>query len=246
MTGPTLRKPTARFGWTRWLLLIAMLVVLGFFFAYRDRLSFETFASHERELRDWVGHHHLVALAGGFVIFFLIAASSLPGTSLLTIVMGWLFTFPEAVALVSFAATSGAVVSFLMSRYLFRDLVEQRFAVRAKLFETALNRDGAFYLLTLRMVPFPFMVVNLAMGLTRIRVWTFTWVSQLGMLPKSMVFIYLGSTLKGLSDPTKGLVVRPGLVIAFALIALTPIASRFAMRWVLGRRRKGKQGTSPG
>ena len=135
---------------------------------------------------------------------------------------GWYFGLAPAVILVSFASTSGATIAFLLSRYLFRDAIQTRFRDQLAKFNQALQREGAFYLFTLRLIPaVPFFVINVVMGLTPIRTLTFWWVSQVGMLAGTIVYVYAGSTIPSLAhlaDPSQ---VRP--VVYQQAIYMLPI-----------------------
>ncbi|MCH8841029.1 MAG: TVP38/TMEM64 family protein, partial [Planctomycetes bacterium] len=161
-----------------------------------------------------------------------------PGATAMTLLVGWYFQFFPGVILVSFASTLGATIAFLLSRYLFREGIQHKFGDKLKSFNAALDREGALYLFTLRLVPLvPFFVINVVMGLTRIRTWTFWWVSQLGMLAGTTVFVYAGSSvpdLKTLSEQGAKAVFSPAqltqLTIAFVLLGLFPLAVKFVMK----------------
>ena len=166
-----------------------------------------------------------------FAIYVSVAGLSLPGAAALSLVYAWYFGFFRGVVLISFASTAGATVAFLLSRYLFRDLVLSKLGHRLETFNDHLRRDGAFYLLWLRLVPlFPFFAINLVMGLTPMKTRTFWWVSQIGMLPGTMVYVYAGSrvpSLVELSENGIGSVFRADqllqFVIAFGLLGAFPL-----------------------
>ena len=168
---------------------------------------------------------------------------SLPGASMLTIAYGWFFRFWSALVLVSFASTTGATIAFLLSRYLLRDIVQRRFGDRLTKFNQALEREGAFYLLTLPLIPaVPFFVINLVMGLTRLPVRTFWWVSQLGMLAGTAVYVYAGSRvpdLQTLADQGVGAIFTSGqllqLAIALGLLGAFPLITRKVVRRFSGQ-----------
>ena len=159
---------------------------------------------------------------------------SLPGAALLTLVIGWYFGFATGLVLVSFASTAGATVAFLLSRFFFRDAIERKFGDTTKSFNEALEREGAFYLFTLRLIPaVPFFAINAVMGLTKIRTWTFWWVSQVGMLPGTAVYTYAGSRvpdLQTLSEQGARAVFSGSqllqITIAFALLGIFPLATK--------------------
>jgi len=144
------------------------------------------------------------------------------------------FGFVEGLVLVSFASTIGATGSFMVSRYLFRDWVEARFGERLATVQEGIERDGAFYLFTLRLIPaVPFFVVNLSMGLTRVKVITFYWVSQLGMLAGTAVYVNAGTQLSHLDTP--GDIISPALIGSFVLLGVFPIVAKKSKAWVRTR-----------
>ncbi|MEZ6051815.1 MAG: TVP38/TMEM64 family protein [Planctomycetaceae bacterium] len=160
---------------------------------------------------------------------------SIPGAVALTLMYGWFFGFWRGVILVSFASTTGATVAFLLARFLLQDVVQAKFGDRLKAFNQALEREGAFYLFTLRLIPlFPFFVINLVMGLTPLRTSTYWWVSQLGMLPGTAVYVYAGSSVPDLATlaerGTSG-ILTPNVLIAFALLGLFPLVIRKIFQW---------------
>ncbi len=150
---------------------------------------------------------------------------SLPGGALLTLAGGALFGLLWGTLIVSFASSIGATLAFLAARFLFRDLVKAKFAERIKAVDEGMARDGAYYLFTLRLVPvFPFFVINLVMGLTAITTRTFYWISQLGMLPGTVVYINAGTQLAKI-DTLSG-IFSPALLGSFALLGLFPLITR--------------------
>jgi uncharacterized membrane protein YdjX (TVP38/TMEM64 family) len=147
----------------------------------------------------------------------------LPGASPLGLAGGALFGFWTATFLVSFASTIGATLSCIVSRFLLRDWIQSRFGDRIAKVNEGIEKEGAFYLFTLRLIPaFPFWMINLAMGLTKMPLFKFYWVSQIGMLPGTMVFVNAGTELAKI-ESVKG-IFSPGLIISFALIGIFPIA----------------------
>jgi len=158
----------------------------------------------------------------------------------MTLIYGWFFGFWRGVPLVSFASTAGATIAFLLSRYLLRETIQNRFGERLAGFNQALEREGAFYLFTLRMIPAaPFWMVNLIMGLTPIRTRTFWWASQLGMLPATVVFVYASSllpNLKTFAEEGIGAVFSPReltqIIVAFVLLGIFPLVVRKVMQRV--------------
>jgi uncharacterized membrane protein YdjX (TVP38/TMEM64 family) len=159
---------------------------------------------------------------------------SLPGAAALTILCGWYFGFLRGIVLASLASTTGATLAFLLSRYVLRSSVQSRFGHRLRTFNQALARDGAFYLFGLRLVPaVPFFVINLVTGLTPLAVGTFWWVSQVGMLPGTAVYVYAGAAvpdLQALSQNGLSGILSPQLIAAFILLGLFPLAAKLLMR----------------
>ena len=151
----------------------------------------------------------------------------------MTLVFGWSFGFLPGLLLVSFASTAGASLAFLLSRFVLREWIQTRFGSRLRTFNDALARDGAFYLLALRLIPsVPFFVVNLVMGLTPLALGTYWWVSQIGMLPSTAVYVYAGASvpyLQTLSEQGVRAVLSPRLFWALALLAGGALVARWGM-----------------
>jgi uncharacterized membrane protein YdjX (TVP38/TMEM64 family) len=182
-------------------------------------------------------NHRLMVIAGYFFIYVLTTSLSLPGASPLGIAGGALFGFWTATIVVSFASTIGATLACLVSRFILRDWIQNKFGDKIAKVNEGIKREGAFYLFTLRLIPvFPFWMINLVMGLTKMSLFKFYWVSQIGMLPGTMVFVNAGKELAKI-DSLKG-IFSPSLIISFALIGIFPIAVKKLI--ALYRYRKGK------
>lgn len=182
-----------------------------------------------REANPW--------LAGGayFVVYVLVTALSLPGAALLTLAGGAVFGLGWGLLIVSFASTIGATLAFLMARYLLRDWVTARFGNRLKGIDEGIRRDGAFYLFTLRLVPaFPFFLINLLMGLTAMKASTYFWVSQIGMLAGTVVYVNAGTQLAQIESLAG--IVSPGLLASFVLLGIFPLLARKLVDLVQARR----------
>ena len=218
--------------WDRVTRSAILLAVMGLFaiafFAFRNTLSLDRLSQHEQALVELRGKSPLLVYCVAFLIYVCVTGLSIPGAAAMSLVIGWYFGFWRGLLLVSFASTTGATLSFLLSRYLLRDAVQQRFGSRLEAFNEALRREGAFYLFTLRLiVSMPFFVINVVMGLTPIRVITFWWVSQLGMLPGTCVYVFAGSefpSLQELATQGPGGILKPSLIIAFLILGVFPIA----------------------
>ncbi|MGE6146878.1 FAD-dependent oxidoreductase [Aeromonas media] len=216
----------------RLLLLLVMGSLVGAFFAFDldAYLSLSRLQAHQVQASAWVQAHFGQAALLFTLLYVITTALSLPGAALLTLGGSALFGVGWGLLLVSFASTLGATLAFLSARFLLRDWVSRRFGDKLATFEAGMAKDGAFYLLSLRLIPlFPFFLVNLLMGLTPIRVSTYYWVSQLGMLPGTFVYVLAGSELATLTSTGK--ILSPGLVAALTLLGLMP----WLMRWLQRR-----------
>ncbi|RMF16851.1 MAG: pyridine nucleotide-disulfide oxidoreductase [Gammaproteobacteria bacterium] len=219
------------------LLLLAVLAAIGAFFALdlNQYLSLESFRAHKADLLAQVQAHPWQSAAVYFVVYVLVTGLSLPGAAVMTLAGGALFGLVTGTVLVSFASTLGATLAFLVSRTLLRDWVQKKFGNRLKTLNEGVKKDGAFYLFGLRLVPvFPFFMINLAMGLTPIRTRTFFWVSQLGMLPGTLVYVNAGTQL-GQIETLSGLL-SPALIGSFVLLAVFPFLARAIMSHISARR----------
>lgn len=215
--------------------VVLTLVCVGYL-KFGDSITLEALASQESALQDYRTSHPILVYAVAFAIYVAVTGLSLPGAAVLTLAFGWYFGMVRGVAVVSFASTTGATVAFLLSRYLLRDTIESKFGEKLKSFNQNLEREGAFYLFTLRLIPaVPFFVINVVMGLTPMKTRTFWWVSQLGMLAGTSVFVYAGSTfptLTALAENGAGGILTPKLFFAFVLLAFTPrIAQKAIKMW---------------
>lgn len=221
----------------RLLLLLVMGCLVGAFFvldldAY---LSLSRLQAHQDQASAWVQAHFGQAALLFTLLYVVTTALSLPGASLLTLGGSALFGVGWGLLLVSFASSLGATLAFLSARFLLRDWVSRRFGEKLATFEAGMAKDGAFYLLSLRLIPlFPFFLINLLMGLTPIRVSTYYWVSQLGMLPGTFVYVLAGSELASLTST--GNILSPGLVAALTLLGLMPWLMRGLQRRLALRR----------
>ena len=210
---------------------VLLAVVIGsLVFLFRDDLTLAALAQHEAAFRKYQAAHPVLIYALAFAAYVAVTALSLPGAAGMTILYGWLFAFWRGLLLVSFASTTGATLAFLISRYLLRDTMQAKFGGRLAKINAALEHEGPFYLFTLRLIPVvPFFVLNVIMGLTPIRVRTYWWVSQLGMLPGTAIYAYAGSavpSLRQLADQGVGSIITFPLLAAFALLGIFPLLIR--------------------
>jgi pyruvate/2-oxoglutarate dehydrogenase complex dihydrolipoamide dehydrogenase (E3) component/uncharacterized membrane protein YdjX (TVP38/TMEM64 family) len=228
---------TARLLSGRRLLLVALviLIVIAWQSGLTDALSFEALKARQAELSAWKDANPWQAAAVFFVFYVLVTALSLPGAAVMTLAAGAIFGLLEGTLIVSFASSIGATLAMLAARYLLRESVSRRFGERLQRLDAGIARDGGFYLFTLRLVPiFPFFVINLLAGLTALRAVTFYWVSQLGMLPGTIAYVFAGTQLARIESPSD--VLSPGLLGAFALLGALPLLLRWLTRWLEARR----------
>ena len=202
---------------------LAVVLVAAAFFALggHEHLTVESVKARWAELESLYDARPAATMAGLFLAYVVLTAASLPGGAVATLAAGALFGAVTATVLVSFASSIGATLAFFLSRYVLRDWVEARFGARLR----RLEGDDAFYLFLLRLLPVvPFFLVNLGMGATRIRPWTYYWVSQLGMLPGSFLFASAGANLADIESPWD--VLTPGVLLPLAALGLLPLAGR--------------------
>jgi uncharacterized membrane protein YdjX (TVP38/TMEM64 family) len=207
------------------LLALALAVAAYFAFDLAQYLDLGTLKARQREFEAAFQANPLATSAIYFAIYVAVTTLSLPGATILTLAGGALFGLGFGTLLVSFASSIGATLAFLVSRYLLRDWVRQRFGDKLGAIDRGMERDGAFYLFTLRLVPvFPFFAINLAMGLTAIRTWTFYWVSQLGKLAGTIVYVNAGTQLAQI-DSLRG-ILSPAVLASFALLGVFPLVAK--------------------
>ena len=214
--------------------IIGAAVLAWFGLGLDQHLTFEAIRDRQDDLQRYYQTEPFTLLGLYFVAYVIMAALSLPGAALLTLLGGAIFGLFAGTLVVSFASTIGATLAMLLSRTLFHDAVSKRFKGSLDKINAGIERDGAFYLFALRLVPvFPFFVINLAMGLTKIKARRFYWVSQLGMLPGTLVYVNAGTQLAQL-ESTAG-ILSPGLIGAFALLALFPWIARKLLERIRNR-----------
>ena len=206
--------------------LVALALIAAFFvFDIGQYLSLEFLQSKHQQLLEYATDNRLLTIVVYFLLYVTSAVLCLPGISVLTLGAGAIFGFITGFILVSFAATVGATLSFLLSRYLFKDTLQKKFSSQLQTINTGVEKEGAFYLFTMRLIPLvPFFLINLLMGLTSIKTSVFYTVSQAGMLPVTAIFTWSGNQLgqiKTLKD-----ILSPSLLVAFALIGIFPFVAK--------------------
>ena len=211
----------------QWLILLTVVALAAafWFFDLGHWLRLETLKARQTELLALYDARPLTVIAVYMAVYVTVTALSLPGAVILTLAGGALFGLWTGLVVVSLASTAGAMLAFLAARYLLRDSVTRRFGARLDEVHRGMDRNGAFYLFTLRLVPLvPFFVINLVMGLTKMPARRYAWVSQLGMLPGTLVYVNAGTALGGLQSLSG--IVSPQLLGAFALLAVFPWIAR--------------------
>ncbi|MEC9358705.1 MAG: FAD-dependent oxidoreductase [Pseudomonadota bacterium] len=208
------------------LLSILIAAVVAFFAFDLDRLlSLQALQAQRASLVDFRDAQPLLSSLAFFGIYVLATALSLPGAAILTLAGGAIFGLWWGVLIASFASTVGATGAFLVSRYLLRGTVQQRYGKRLKTINAGVERDGAFYLFTLRLVPvFPFFLINLLFGLTPMKTWSFYWVSQIGMFAGTLVYVNAGTQIAQIESLSG--ILSPGLIGAFVLLGVFPLIAR--------------------
>ncbi|MEH6712571.1 MAG: FAD-dependent oxidoreductase [Paraglaciecola polaris] len=215
--------------------IIAALIASFFILDLNQYLTLESLKSNQQDLAQYINANWLVAFIGYLVIYAVATALSVPGAAILTLGAGALFGFGWGLLLASFASSIGATLAFLASRFLLRDWVKNTFSKKLESIDKGIEKDGAFYLLSLRLVPiFPFFIINLVMGVTSIKTWTYYWVSQLGMLIGTAVFVNAGTQLVEINQLSD--ILSSDLILSFVLLGIFPILAKFILSALQQRR----------
>ena len=224
---------------TRWAILAVLVALIAAFFAFDlDRhLSLDALQRSKAAIDQYRDARPVAASAAFFGVYIAVTALSLPGAGILTLAGGAIFGLVWGLVLVSFASSIGATLAFLVARFLLHDVIQKRFGDRLKAINAGVRKDGAFYLFTLRLIPaFPFFIINVLMGLTPIPVRTFYWVSQVGMLPVTTVFVIAGTELAKIERLQD--ILSPILIASLVLIGLFPLIARKVVEKINARRKK--------
>lgn len=222
---------------SKFLLIIFIVAIVGVFVGFDGHklLTLENLQGHQSALAEWIDQKLLLAVAGYAAIYIVVTALSLPGATIMTLAGGAFFGNVYGLAAVSIASTLGASLAFLAARFLMRDTLRKRYAETVAKMDRGISKDGAFYLATLRLVPvFPFFLINLAMGLTAMKLRTFALISWLAMLPGTFVFVNAGTQLGQIESTAD--IVSADLLLSFALLGLFPLIAKFVVGFI--RRRK--------
>lgn len=218
-----------------WRLIVGLLAIaagITIWWLAREHLALEKIVAQERALRSSIDAQPWAAWAVGFVVYVLV--SLFPGTSGKSVICGWLYGFWASLTMITVALTLAALAGFLLSRYVLQDTIRNRFPRRLRRLDRALEREGAFYMLTLRMLHVPYTFVNYAAGASTLRTSTFAWTTMIGLIPSTMIFAGLGAslpTLEQLMEQGVSQLISPPLIAALILMGLVP----WALRWVIRR-----------
>jgi uncharacterized membrane protein YdjX (TVP38/TMEM64 family) len=207
------------------LVVIASAIAAFFYFGGQQYLTLDMLKSQQGRIAAFRDEHATLAIAVYGLIYIAVTGLSLPGAAILTLAGGALFGLLWGTVIVSFASTIGATLAFLAARFLFRDSIQARFGDHLKAIDQGIARDGPYYLFTLRLVPlFPFFVINLLMGLTALKTRTFYWVSQVGMLAGTLVYVNAGTQLAKIESLSG--ILSPALVGSFVLLGVFPLIAK--------------------
>ncbi|MEA2116385.1 MAG: TVP38/TMEM64 family protein [Thermodesulfobacteriota bacterium] len=205
--------------------VILVLIILFKIFGLGQYLTLDYLKAQQAAFTSLYNGHPVTVIGVYMLIYIVVTALSLPGAAVMTLAGGAMFGLVTGTIVVSFASTIGATLACLVARYLLRDGVQKKFGDKLVKINEGMEKEGGFYLFSLRLVPiFPFFIINLVMGLTSIPLRTFFWVSQLGMLPGTIVYVNAGKELAKI-DSLSG-ILSPGLLISFILLGLLPIITK--------------------
>ena len=217
------------------LVLAAGLIAAYFLFDLKQYFDLAYLKSQQAAIEDVYATRPLLAAGVFFLLYVAVTGLSLPGATIMTLAAGAIFGVLWGSVIVSFASSVGATLAFLASRYVLRDSMQARFGDKLKALNAGIEKDGAFYLFTLRLVPaFPFFVINLVMGLTPIKTRTFYWVSQLGMLAGTIVYVNAGTQIAKIESASG--ILSPTLFASFTLLGVFPLIARKIVDLVKARK----------
>lgn len=207
------------------LITIAILIGSFFYFDLLQLLTLNNLKSQQETIVAYRNEHPLQSTAIYALVYIAVTGLSLPGATILTLAGGAIFGLFWGTLIVSFASSIGATLAFLAARFLFREAVAAKFGHQLEEIDNGIARDGAYYLFTLRLVPLiPFFAINLLMGLTVIKTHTFYWVSQIGMLAGTLVYVNAGTQLAKIDSLSD--ILSPALIGSFALLGAFPIITK--------------------
>ena len=223
--------------------IVIVLMVIGLIIAFRvfhlgEYLTLAYVKESQKHFTMLYEENRALVISVYIAIYLLVTSLSLPGAVVLGLAAGSLFGLLTGTIVVSFASTIGATLACAVSRFILRDWVQKKFGDRLKTVNEGIEKEGAFYLFTLRLIPvFPFWLINMIMGLTKMPLKTFYWVSQIGMLPGTIIFVNAGKELSKIDSPSG--ILSPGLIFSFVLLGLFPITTKKILAFY-NQRRKNK------
>lgn len=225
-----------KFSWKPWIFLLLMIAVIVFYFTGgKEYLEFEAIRQKLSLLQSIYFKRPLLTFMIFFTAYVLLTALSVPGSLVLTLVAGTLFGTPLGATLVSMAGSLGALIAFSTARYLLKETVAEKYSRQFQVINRNLQSDGVLYLLSLRMIPVsPFVIINLVMGVTGLKWWTFFWTTLLGMLPGNLLYVFAGKRISEITSPSE--IMTPALITALTLLGILPWLLRRLLR--LHRRRQ--------
>lgn len=220
------------------IIVVVLAVLIGIFkyFDLGDYFSLSYIKESRERFQALYSSHRFSVIAGYMLIYILVTSLSLPGAAVMTLAGGALFGLLAGTVIVSFASTFGATLACFVSRYILRDWIQDRFADKLRTVNEGIEKEGALYLFTVRLIPvFPFWLINLVTGLTKMPLKTFYWVSQAGMLAGTIVYVNAGKELAKIESLSG--ILSPGLIFSFALLGLFPLITKKLMG--LYKRKRG-------
>lgn len=215
------------------LIVAALLLLIASFFLFDlgQYLSLEYIKSQQNLILENKQSQPILYAVLFFIVYVIATAVSFPGATLLTLLAGAIFGLFWGTILVSFASTIGASLAFIISRYLLRDTIQERFKQYIQPINDGIEREGAFYLFSIRLIfAFPFFIVNLLMGLTPIKLFTYFWVSQLGMLPATILYVNAGTQLASINSLSD--IASPSIIFSFALLGVFPLIAKKGLAYI--------------
>ncbi len=223
-------------------IIIIVLIVIGLVTIFRifnlgDYLSLSYIKESQKNFEIMYAEHRAAVISGYIVIYIVVTFLCLPVSVVMGLAAGAFFGLLTGTIVVSFASSIGATLTCFVSRFILRDWLQGRFRDKLKTVNRGIGKEGVFYLFTLRLIPvFPFWLINLVMGLTKMPLRTFYWVSQIGMLPGNIVFVNAGKEIAKI-DSLSG-ILSPGLILSFAILGLFPITAKKLLSLYKSRKEK--------
>ena len=203
------------------ILLLLAIILLSYFFEIHEQINLEALKTNHDKIKSYYFDNNMIFTLSFFTIYVFVTALSIPAATVLTLAGASVMSFSKATIVISFASTIGATLAFLLSRYLFRDWVEDKFKVQYEKANEGMNKNGSFYLLSLRLIPVvPFFVINMVMGLTNIKLSKYYVISQVAMLPATLVYVNAGTELSKINSIKD--IISFKIFLSLSLIGLLP------------------------